>query len=259
MVKRLASCAYFAFACVFAAACPNGPLAAPDHFETETWVKFSLSPSSSTLPPGSIASYKIHIDDKAILNAQVELDAFVAPPGFQLTINPTRLSETGRDADLTVSIPSASLPGTYTVTVRARLRANGQLAPDSNQQDIDIHVTGDSSFEMTCIPAELTLPPSGVVRLDCRIAAGAFQDPIDLSTAPHPDDVVVFPATVRISPGEGSGGFELLRGPSISAPGHVAPTEVTLVIIARSGSIERQIPVLIHLPPAVAAESGGGP
>jgi hypothetical protein len=215
-----------------------------------TWVTYSVdAPLSQFAARGTTLRHAIRVVEKAQLNAGVEFEALSEPAGLVATVSPSRLSETGRDSELVVTIPPGVAIGEYRVTVRARLTFTGGPAPDWYGQVYVIQVGSDSGFSLYCEPPELTLLPSQAQSLTCYvIREPGFTSEIDLSFAPFPEFLVVSPTSAHLASNEVGFAFTVSRRASVGAP-----PSYSLRSIGRGSGLEREFAVRILMTSALSS------
>ncbi len=250
MAKRLRSFAILIVLLCGAGACPEEMPAPGARPTLETWVRFTVNaPVSQQTARGTTIRNPVRVDDKAQVNAGVEFEARVMPAGINVTVVPSRLGETARDAELVIEVPAGAPVAEYIVTVRAHLTFAGGGAPDWSETSRLVEVvTGQGGFSMFCNPADLTLAAGA--RRDSRLPdlpRGRFQTRRStLSFSPFGEFLTITPTTARLESNQVGFAFTVARRPQLTPP----PT-ITFRAIGRGGGFEREVTVRVLLPQAI--------
>ena len=191
-------------------------------------LKWSITPSSQTVPLGRTATFAIRIESKENINARVTLSARAAD-GLPITFDPQRVSETASSSTMVIPTTPATVAREYEIDVTATEDGGATSTHRVTVTVVPTEPLPDFLFwlEQTAI----TIPPTTTVVT--RVSGiNGFQDAINLSVD-SPTPGVHVRALPAVLPPHSSG----LAFTVDFIPGSPVVSPVVLTFTATSGSI----------------------
>ena len=197
----------------------------------------SVTPTSRTLPPGGLGTYKVTVAAVGGFNTSVALNVAGLPSGATTSLSPASVTGSG-SSTVTVVAGSASPVGSYMLTI------SGVTGSVIRTTTASLVVSTDANFTVSATPASRTIPPGTTTTYAVTVgASGGFDGKVNLSLIGLPVGV-----TASFNPssfvGPGSSTLTVVSGAGAAAGAYI------LTITGTCSSLIRTAPVSLVINPA---------
>jgi hypothetical protein len=174
----------------------------------------AVTPTSQTVNQGGAASYTVSITPTGSYAGTVNLTATGAPSGATVGFSPASVTAASPTSTMTITLPSSTTSGDYTVTVTGTDSADSTL---KHSATVTLVVNPPPDFSISASPTQVSVVQgnSGNSTITSSVAGG-FSSSISLSVSGQPSGVTVGFNPSSIS-GAGTSDMTMNVGSSVTA------------------------------------------
>jgi uncharacterized membrane protein len=199
---------------------------------------FSLNttPASQTVLPGNGTSYALSLTPSNGFASNVSLSVGGLPAGANATFNKNPVPKGSGTSTLTVTTPSSTAPGNYTLTITG---TSGSLT-HSAAVTLVVNAASTPDFSLSATPASQTVAPGNGTSYTLTLTpSNGFASNVSLSLGTLPAGVN---ATFNTNPVLNGSGTSTL---TVTTTSSTAPGNYTLTINGTSGSLTHSATVAL--------------